>query len=263
MSVSFIVAAKDEEAHVGRCLRSLVPLLGPEDEVILVDDGSTDDTSRIAASVKGLRLRLITNRSSVGRAEARNEAVRASRGTFLAIQDADDFALRARLHPLKQLVSNSDLVAAGGQCISFTRAGMPWLHETYPLESTAIRDGLSEGIMTVCHVGSVIRKRDFRRAGGYDSSFARGQDLDLFQRLSSLGPMWNSALNVVGYQHDVWLGWHYWSQTRMSRKKLQGLHFSPWTSAILYPPAQIRRVVTYLRTRETARAALESEVVWE
>src|SRR4051794_21426577 len=84
---SVIVPAYNAEATLGACLRALLDqTLAPAAyEVIVVDDGSTDTTARVAARFPVSVLR----QAHAGPAAARNQGARAARGEILAFTDAD------------------------------------------------------------------------------------------------------------------------------------------------------------------------------
>ncbi|HEX8675394.1 MAG TPA: glycosyltransferase family 2 protein, partial [Longimicrobium sp.] len=89
--VSVIVPAYNASATIARTLRSALAQSYPAIEVIVVDDASTDDTAAIVAGVaeEDARVSLIRAEHG-GQAAARNRAIAAARGTFVAPLDADD-----------------------------------------------------------------------------------------------------------------------------------------------------------------------------
>ena len=89
MRLSVVVPAYNSAGTIGPCLDGLAVALGPNDEVIVVDDGSTDDTLDIVIQypdprVSGLRLDL-----NVGRGPARNHGANKATGDVLVFVDAD------------------------------------------------------------------------------------------------------------------------------------------------------------------------------
>jgi len=107
--VSVIVPAKDQEAHLSDCLTSLVDQLSDRDalEVIVVDDGSRDATSDIAATF-GSRLPglcLLRNDRPTGLASARNQGLARAAGRYLAFLDGDDWLARGHLDRMVSAIS--------------------------------------------------------------------------------------------------------------------------------------------------------------
>lgn len=110
-NVCIIIAAKNAADTITRAITSA--LAEPEAaEVVIVDDGSTDDTAAVArAADDGTgRLNVIRFEVNCGPSAARNHAISISRSPLLAVLDADDFFLPGRL---RQLLSEDgwDLIA--------------------------------------------------------------------------------------------------------------------------------------------------------
>ncbi|MEP7065128.1 MAG: glycosyltransferase family 2 protein [Gemmatimonadota bacterium] len=98
--VSVIVPAYNAAAYLGAALDSLRAQSMRAIEIIVIDDGSSDDTAAIAhqhASADS-RVRLLTHERPSGRpANSRNAGMRAARGKYLALLDADDTSIPTRL----------------------------------------------------------------------------------------------------------------------------------------------------------------------
>lgn len=87
MLVSVVVPVRNGETFLGEALESALAQTWEPLEVIVVDDGSTDGSARVAAGFPRVRL---LRQAPQGQATARNQAVAASRGELLAFLDADD-----------------------------------------------------------------------------------------------------------------------------------------------------------------------------
>ena len=89
--VSIIIPAYQSEATLGRTLESVRQQDYPQIEIIVMDDGSTDATGRIAVQAAAGDARIYTFRqTNQGPAAARNAAVARARGEYLAFMDSDD-----------------------------------------------------------------------------------------------------------------------------------------------------------------------------
>ncbi|MDP2826953.1 MAG: glycosyltransferase [Sulfuritalea sp.] len=90
--LSLVVPVYNVAPYLPQCLESLCALTPPADEIIVVDDGSTDDCPRILA---GFALRLpqmrVIRQENGGLSAARNTGLDAARGKYLAFVDSDDF----------------------------------------------------------------------------------------------------------------------------------------------------------------------------
>jgi len=95
MTVSVIIPMYDAAPYVGAALDSILPQIGPDDEVIVVDDGSSDG-SREVVSAYGPPVRLLLQ-AHRGPAPALNRGLRAARGDMIAFLDADDLWMPDKL----------------------------------------------------------------------------------------------------------------------------------------------------------------------
>ncbi|MFA7666266.1 MAG: glycosyltransferase [Burkholderiaceae bacterium] len=89
-AVSVLVPAHNEEAVIGPAVRAMLAMDYPDFEVIVIDDGSTDDTVGVLATLAGQPgLRLLRKTVNEGKAMALNDALPLARGEIVLILDAD------------------------------------------------------------------------------------------------------------------------------------------------------------------------------
>lgn len=112
--VTVIVPARDEEGTIGRKVENTLALRYPPDllEVLVVSDGSTDDTASIVRSYDDPRVRLVAL-PAVGKIPALNEAARRARGDVLVFTDAD---VLVAPRSLEALIRNFADPEVGGAC---------------------------------------------------------------------------------------------------------------------------------------------------
>ncbi|PYM04307.1 MAG: glycosyl transferase, partial [Verrucomicrobia bacterium] len=110
-SVSVIVCSYNAGATLRPCLESLGKIDYPKFEIVLVDDGSTDNTAQIAAGFPNVRYVHQPNR---GLSVARNTGAAAARGEVLAYTDADCMADVDWLYYLIGTLTNADFAGVGG-----------------------------------------------------------------------------------------------------------------------------------------------------
>ena len=110
--VSVVIAAYNRASTVDRAITSALRQTLPADEIIVVDDGSTDDTCNIVESLaaQDARIKLLREKTNRGGGAARNVGLAAAQGEFIAFLDSDDewlpghlerriAALRSEPHP--------------------------------------------------------------------------------------------------------------------------------------------------------------------
>ncbi len=115
--VSIIVPAFNEEKSIRRALDSVIEADYPNKEVIVIDDGSTDNTYAIARSYKGRMPSdsyLIISRSNGGKSSAINYAIRYAKGDYIITIDADSVIGRDSIKEIMKYFQEPDVVAVGG-----------------------------------------------------------------------------------------------------------------------------------------------------
>jgi len=110
-TVSVLVAAYDVEPYLERCLDSLVGQTLSDIEVVVVDDASTDRTAEIAArfAERDARVRLIRHEENRGAGGARNTALEAARGKWIAYVDGDDWMLPEALERIHRRAASAEV----------------------------------------------------------------------------------------------------------------------------------------------------------
>ena len=123
-TVSVIMAMRDSARTIRAAVRSLALQTLTDWELIVIDDGSVDDSAAIVAAFNDPRIRLVREPASRGLALRLNQAVALSRGEFIARMDADDVCFperlelqvaRLRADPALDLIGCGAVVFAAGQ----------------------------------------------------------------------------------------------------------------------------------------------------
>ena len=175
--VSFVVPAYNEAGFIEDCLRSIRRHMDPLDihyELIVVDNGSTDETPNIARSLGAEVLEI--ERTSVS--GARNCGAGASEGTWIAFIDADVVLTPEWATTLWQLLEadHQELLVTGHQYV--VRDDSSWIEDTWfrHLVDRYLNGG-----------NIVITRAAVERVGGFDPSLKTGEDYDFCGRLIEAG----------------------------------------------------------------------------
>lgn len=187
LSVSVVVPAYNAAPYIGEAITSVLCQTEPDLECIVVDDGSTDDTVAVVKAFTDPRIRLI-RQPNQGLAGARNVAIRAALGEFVALLDADDrwepTFLTATLETMRTRPE------AGATYCGFAYMdgrGHPTgvvRHRIVPPDAVH-RELLLGNWMSACAV--VVRRAWYAKAGGFDTDLRACEDTDMWLRLSKLG----------------------------------------------------------------------------
>jgi glycosyltransferase involved in cell wall biosynthesis len=166
-------------------------------ELLVVNDGSTDRTGEYLASISDPRLRVISVRHC-GLSAALQLGLRQAVGEYIARQDADDVAHRARLEvQVAFLDANPHVVLVGGWAIAHDGAGTSLGVIGYPTSPAALRWRLlfDNGVI---HSSATFRRREALDAGGYMCDGA--EDYDLWSRLARRHDVANIGSTLIAYQ---------------------------------------------------------------
>lgn len=200
--VSVVIPTFNCADFIDTTLKSALAQHGITTEIIVVDDGSTDETiSRVKAY--GDRVRLV-QQANQGSAVARNRGIAEARADHIAFLDADDY-----WHPEK-LAKQWALVEAGARLVcsqfSLWHAGPKGTFEDPAAHlancqrngqvSPVVPDGwIYVDLLLDCIVWTttvLAEKQLLEQVGGFDTSLRKGQDYDLWLKLSQAAP-WQSV----------------------------------------------------------------------
>lgn len=109
--VSVVIPSYNREATIKRAVDSVLCQTYSDIEVIVVDDGSTDNTGRIVSEYQDKRVRIISQKERGGANKARNTGIAHARGEYIAFQDSDDEWLPDKLKSQIDLMEREKLQA--------------------------------------------------------------------------------------------------------------------------------------------------------
>jgi glycosyltransferase involved in cell wall biosynthesis len=121
--VSVVMPVFNRQQYVGAAIESILAQTITDFELIIVDDGSTDQSMAVIQGYRDPRIRLIRFSQNKGGSKARNVGNREARGEFIAVMDSDDIALPGRLEmQLAFMKAHPDVGICG--------ASVRWVDET-------------------------------------------------------------------------------------------------------------------------------------
>ena len=183
--VSVIIPTYNRARTIGRSLKSVLEQTYQNIEVVIVDDGSTDDTIKVISEFKDARVRIVRHTHNKGANAARNTGVKTASGEFIAFQDSDDEWLPDKLKEQMDVFQGA-LQNVGVVYSELERAIGRHMH-IFPLRNKK-REGSLHDILMIENVVSLstalIRRECLDKAGMFDESMPRLQDWDLFIRIS-------------------------------------------------------------------------------
>jgi glycosyltransferase involved in cell wall biosynthesis len=197
--VSVVIPTYNAVRLVGQAVESALAQSLPPAEVIVVDDGSADDTrARVEAFAGPVRY---VRQANSGVSAARNRGVRLAGQEFIGFLDADDV-----WHPRKLEVQmavfarESDLALVGTRMFDWPTARFPAVDAEPPYRVTRIT-WADLVVKNRLATSSVVARRDaLLRAGPFDPAIQGPEDRDLWLRVAEAGPVANVELPLMGYR---------------------------------------------------------------
>jgi glycosyltransferase involved in cell wall biosynthesis len=177
---SVVIPVRNGVRYLAQAITSVLSQLGRNDEVLVVDDGSTDETASVLANLTDPRLRRLAS-DGRGVSVARNMGLTASRGEFVAFLDHDDLWPAGRHRNLMAvLIGDETLDAVLGRIACLIEP-----------DARASGQARVEGHHAWWLVGSgLYRRRLIERIGGFAEDMPAGEDVDFHLRLREAGLRW-------------------------------------------------------------------------
>lgn len=200
--VTVVIPCYNHAHYLGDAIESVLAQTYPHVEIVVVDDGSTDDTREVAARYVGVRYVWQANR---GLAAARNTGLRESTSAYLIFLDADDRLLPDAVETnLRHLLARPDCAFVSGH-YRYVREDLS-LQNEYPQEPVAEDAYLAllQGNYIGMHATVMYRRTALEAVGGFDDALPACEDYDLYLRLARRFPVCRHGKVVAEYrQHGA------------------------------------------------------------
>ena len=199
-TVSVVIPAYNQSRFLGAAIASVLAQTRPADEIIVVDDGSTDDPAAVVANFAGVRL---VRQENCGRSAARNTGLRYCTTSYVVFLDADDRLLPGALESgLNCAAKHPDCAFVYGAHRDIMEDGE--VREAYhhsPISGNPHIALLQRNLIRM--LASVLFRRDpLIEVGGFDQTLQLGEDYDLYLRLAQSHSVGGHPTLVAEYR------WH-------------------------------------------------------
>lgn len=199
--VSVILPAYNASNYIREAIESILNQTYNNFELIIINDGSTDNTPRIINTYDDSRIKLINNEGNKGLIYSLNRGIDVSRGEYIARMDADDISHPFRFaKQIKVMNQNSDIVVCGTY-INYFGASKGRFSRCHPKQhnedikkSLLIRSAFAHP--TVMIRASILKKYGIR----YDENFKSCEDYKLWIDLASYGTFINIPVPLLNYR---------------------------------------------------------------
>jgi len=213
MVVSVIIPCYNQAHFLGDAIESVLAQSYPSFEIIVIDDGSPDNTAEVAARYPGVRYVQQTNQ---GLSAARNTGIRESRGEYLVFLDADDRLLPHALRDgLACFHDHQEAAFVSGHHRYINRDGS--LRNEYP--PTPIDDHPYVALLKRNYIGMhatvMYTRMVFDEVGTFDTTLKSCEDYDLYLRIARRFAIYHHPHLAAEYR------WHSANMTNNSGRMLK------------------------------------------
>ncbi|PMD04964.1 glycosyltransferase family 2 protein [Brevibacterium paucivorans] len=180
-TVSIVISTKNRAHYLSDAIQSVLAQTVTNWELLIIDDGSTDETKKVVEQYEDSRIRYFYQASS-GLAKARNFGTSMAQGDYVAVMDDDDLMLPDRLESSLETISAGVLGAYGG-----------WIDFDESTCEITPHQAKPASLSHLLYTGSVylhptlLIRRDVLLAVGYREFIRSGSDYDLAVRLQRAG----------------------------------------------------------------------------
>lgn len=200
-AASVVMAAWNAELYISEAIRSVLGQTFKNFELIVVDDGSTDNTSEVVKRFLEQDSRIkYFRRSHEGMVPSFNFAYKSAVSNYLVHLDADDIAAPERLDAQLTFMERHPEVGLLGTAYRMIWPDARVIQErVFPSTDAEIRLALAKSAC-FCHSSIVIRRKSYEAVGGYHAAYRFSEDLDLYLRLSEVTQMANLSQVLAFYR---------------------------------------------------------------
>ena len=253
--VTVIVPTFNRSRYLRAAIDSVFAQSLAEFELIVVDDGSTDETAAMLAAIRDLRLRVVRHETNRGIAAARNSGLAAASGKYIAWLDSDDVCRPRRLAAQVRFLDAHDDVALIGGCAGKIdghgrrRRGV----RIPPFDPAHVRCWLL--FKSAFQQSSVMGRAAILKDTPYDPAFRVCEDIDVFARLVAAGHRLANipAILVDRRMHDGQVSRERRAEVCEAQARISGPQLA--SMGVAFAPDELLRHAALARVHRTAPTA--------
>jgi glycosyltransferase involved in cell wall biosynthesis len=185
--VSVILPTYNRGHFIAEAVESVLSQSFTDFEIIVVDDGSSDNTAEVMQGIADPRV-IYLRQANQGRSNARNHALSRARGRYIAFLDSDDLFMPGKLAMQVEYLdahAGTGMVYTSAHCIDYS--GNPLAENYRASVSGWIYTSIAFFRPVTITLPTVMARRElFEKAGGFDENMHRFEDTDMWRRISKL-----------------------------------------------------------------------------
>lgn len=194
--ISVIMPVYNQQNFVGPAIESILGQTYSDFELIIFDDGSTDDSLKIIQSYDDPRIRVVWGKGNRKLVPPLNDGLRMARGKYVARMDSDDISLPTRFEEQVSFLETHPDVDICGTFFRTIGRGINYV-ASYPIEHNDIKLALMF-FCSFAHPAIMIRRSTIlEKKLFYDEAFLYAEDYDLWSRMAWEGGVFYNIPKVL------------------------------------------------------------------
>lgn len=205
-TISIVMSVYNTEKHVGSAILSIIKQTFTDWELVVVDDGSSDNSVKILEEFASVdkRINLLKNNENKGLSYSLNYGISMAKSDLICRMDADDICNLNRLQLQYQyMVDHPDVDLLSGWYVEIDEfnniIGAPHCPEELNNDSVKLKETLIKYNVLV-HPATIFKKDIFMKVKGYRTIFKGAVDYDLWLRMSEVGKIARTSDVVLFYR---------------------------------------------------------------
>jgi len=189
--ISVILPVYNGAKYIAEAINGILQQDHGDFELVVVDDGSTDDTAEVVSAIKHPRLKFFRP-GRLGYAKALNFAAANSTGEYIAVQDSDDISMPDRLSRQAEFLNAHPevaLVSASRRVVIDEYGSEVGLRDTGVRTHEQIVEKLLHSTNPLFHSACMYRREAYERLGGYDENQHCLLDYEFYIRMSAVAKL--------------------------------------------------------------------------
>lgn len=201
--VSVIMPVYNSELYLKEAIESIVNQTYENFELIIIDDGSSDNSVSIVKSINSEKIKLVINEKNLGVSATRNKGLNLAKGEYIALMDSDDISLPKRLEiQVNFLETNLDygLISSYYESFRVGFFGIKKRVRKLPLNDKQIKVNLLF-FNVICCPSAMIRKNVIIKNNlFFDEKLRMSEDFDLWKKISKVSKIANIGEVLLRYR---------------------------------------------------------------
>jgi len=177
-TISFVIPVLNGEEHIRQCLDHIRREMDHNDEIIVVDNGSTDGTLDIVQQYEEVKLLVFPDTTIAG---LRNRGAGAAKGDILAFIDSDCLVCRGWRGAVESVL-NDDVIKVTGSACDVPSSGT-WVEKAW----WSLRTTERRAVNYIASANFVIRHDTFSKVSGFNETLITDEDTEICSRIRELG----------------------------------------------------------------------------